>query len=195
MRVLQLLIIAIIIPLTADGQGVIIEAGAGIGDLKIGQSYEEVQHVLGFQGKLKTYDDYLAEELFNEEPEDFLECVIGFDYYVKFEHLLTLPVSYVFFIDDKVNQIMVSSFPAYYFAIAKSGSTAEGLKFWDDENKMIRIYGEPALVVDYENFILKSCFYFLNGITFNLRDGMVRSAHIYRAPEKMKTDKFSNRFR
>ncbi len=195
MRILYIFIVLGLLPLVLSAQDLVIEEGEGIVALRIGQSYEAVQNIVGFHGELKTYENYLAEELFNEEPEDFLECVIGFDYYVKFEHLLTLPVSYVFFKDDKVNQIMVSSFPVYYFAIAKNTTTSKGLRFWEDENKMIELYDVADLRVNHENFILDSYFYFRKGIAFNLRDNLVRSSHIYAVPDKEITDKFSDRFR
>ena len=195
MRKSLIFLVFALLTLPAAAQDIVIKEGRGVGSLEIGQSYEQVQDVLGFHGQLKTYDDYLAEELFNEDPEDFLECEIGFDYYIKFEHLLTLPVSYVFFKDDKVNQIKVSSFPAYYFAIAKSTKTESGLHFWDTEEKMAEIYGRPALTADYENFIIKSSFYFRKGITFSSRDGAVRSAHLYLPPDAGLTEKFKSRFK
>jgi len=118
-KVFSFMAIFISAPFLVCGQDIIIEEGAGVGALRIGQSFEEVVEVLGFSGDLKTYDDYLAEELFNENPETAFECVLGFDYYVKYTHLLKLPVSYVFFKDNVLTQIMVSSFPEYYFSIAK----------------------------------------------------------------------------
>lgn len=177
-----------------NAQDLIIDEGVGIGQLKLGQSFEEVVNILGFSGDLKTYDDYLAEELFNEDPEIALECVIGFEYYVKYEHLLTLPVSYVFFKDNTISQIKVSSFPEYYFAIAKDTKTKNGLDFWSESNNIIDIYGSPDLKVNYDSFILDSYFYFDDGITLNLRDGNYRSAHIYPKLDANTVEKFSEEF-
>jgi len=181
-------------PLVLKGQVIIVEEGHGVGPLRLGQSFEEVVNILGFGGDLKTYDDYLAEELFSEEPEIALECAIGFEYYVKYEHLLTLPVSYVFFKDNKINQIKVSSFPAYYFAIAKDTKTKDGLNFWDESNRVVDIYGSPDLRVNYEGFILDSYFYFENGITVNMRENNYRSAHIYLRPDQDVIEGFSKEF-
>lgn len=178
----------------AFSQEVIIEEGVGVGPLKLGQSFEEVVHILGFGGELKTYDDYLAEELFSTDPEIALECVIGFEYYVKYEHLLTLPISYVFFKDNVISQIKVSSFPEYYFAIAKDTQTKHGLNFWAQSDNVRDLYGNPDLEVNYDDFILDSYFYFDDGITLNLRDNNYRSAHIYNVPGEELVRKFNSEF-
>ena len=177
-----------------NAQNVIIDEGVGVGPLKLGQSFEEVVNILGFGGDLKTYDDYVAEELFNVDPEIALECVIGFEYYVKYEHLLTIPISYVFFKDNVISQIKVSSFPEYYFAIARDTQTKSGINFWAEADNIENVYGDPDLKVNYDNFILDSYFYFNNGITLNLRDNNYRSAHIYPVPDPTVIEKFSKEF-
>ncbi len=177
-----------------NNKNLLIEEGVGIGKLKLGQSFEEVVSILGFGGELKTYEDYLAEELFNEDPEIALECAIGFDYYIKYEHLLTIPVSYIFFKDNAINQIKVSSFPAYYFSIAKDTKTKSGLNFWDEDNSVVQIYGAPDLKVNYPGFILDSYFYFEEGITVNMRENNYRSAHIYYSMNAELIDKFRKEF-
>jgi len=176
------------------GQNLVIDEGAGVGPLRLGQSFEEVVNILGFGGDLKTYEDYLAEELFNEDPEIALECAIGFDYYVKYEFLLKIPVSYVYFKDNVITQIKVSSFPEYYFAIAKETKTKNGLNFWAETSNVIDIYGAPDLKVNYDNFILDSYFYFEDGITLNVRDDNYRSAHIYSRLDSDVVERFSDEF-
>ena len=168
-----------------------IEEGVGVGPLKLGQSFEEVVSVLGFDGDLKTYDDYLAEELFTEDPEIALECALGFDYYVKYEHLLKLPVSYIFFKDNVITQIKVSSFPAYFFAMARDTKTKTGLEFWSPSNQMVDLYGSPDLKVTYDYLILDSYFYFDKGITLSVREDSYRTAHIYASPDAGLVQKFS----
>ena len=194
MRFLNLLIVFILTPFFLKSQHLIIEEGIGVGPLKLGQSFEEVVNILGFGGDLKTYDDYLAEELFNEDPEIALECAIGFEYYVKYEHLLTLPVSYVFFKDNEINQIKVSSFPQYYFAITKDTQTKKGLNFWVEDKQVVDIYGTPDLKVNYESFILDAYFYFDDGITLNLRENNYRSAHLYPGLDPIVIERFSEKF-
>jgi len=149
----------------------------GIGMLKIGQSYEEVQSILGF-GKLKTYEDYLEEELFSQQPGAMLECVIGFDYYIKYEYLITLPVEYIYFKNDTVNQIKVTSFPEYYRDLCEDVQTPDNLRFWEDEASMKDAYGNPAFDYDYDWYLLKSYFYPNKGIVFNFRENKCRTAHI-----------------
>lgn len=155
-----------------------IKPGEGIGQLKIGQSYEEVQSILGF-GKLKSYDDYLAEELFNQRPESMLECVIGFDYYIKYEHLITLPVEYIYFKDDKINQIKVTSFPEYYHDLSEDVVLTQGFEFWQTSEIMQDLYGKPGFSHNYDWYLLKSYFYPETGIVFNFREDTFRTAHIF----------------
>ena len=194
MRFIGFLTLLSIISYGIKGQNVIVEEGVGVGELKLGQSFEEVVEILGFDGDLKTYDDYLAEELFNEDPDITLECAIGFDYYIKYEHLITLPISYVFFKDNVISQIKISSFPEYFFPIAKDTKTKNGLLFWSQGEEIKDIYGDPDLKVNYDNFILDSYFYFNKGITFNLREDNFRSAHIYSKLSADTVNSFSNRF-
>lgn len=194
MRLYILFTLILFCPFLGVGQDVIIQEGGGIGSLKIGQTFEEVVNILGFGGDLKTYDDYLAEELFNEDEKMALECVIGFEYYVKYEHLLTLPVSYVFFNENILTQIKVSSFPQYYFSIAKDTKTKKGIDFWTEQSELIRIYGQPDLEVNYENFILDTYFYFEDGIALSLRDDNYRQAHIFAKPTQEVIKNFSSTF-
>ena len=194
MKILYLLVFIFSTPILLKGQHLIIEEGIGVGPLKLGQSYEDVVHILGFGGEIKTYEDYLAQELFNEDPEIALECAIGFEYYVKYEHLLILPISYIYIKDNVINQIKVSSFPEYYFSIARDTKTKNGLDFWANNTDLIDIYGSPDLQVNYDGFILDSYFYFKNGITINLRDNNYRSAHIYPAPSVALIERFKNEF-
>lgn len=194
MRFLSLLLLCVTTSFFLKGQNLIIDEGNGVGPLKLGQSFEEVVNTLGFGGELKTYDDYLAEELFSEDPEIALECVIGFEYYIKYEHLLTIPVSYVYFKDNVITQIRVSSFPAYYFSIARDTQTKSGLSFWAEDKNVEEIYGKPDLKVNYEGFILNSYFYFEDGITVNLRENNYRSAHIYSRLDPKIAEQFSKEF-
>jgi hypothetical protein len=180
--------------IAAFGQEIIIDEGKGVGQLKIGQSFEEVVSILGFSGELKTYDEYVAEELFVENPETQLECVIGFDYYVKYQHLLPLPVSYLYFKDNVVNQIKVSSFPEYYFAMAQASRTSKGLKFWETEENTANLYGTDDLEVNYDSFILNAHFYLNEGITFFFRDGSLRTAHIYPKQTQNQSGRFAGQF-
>lgn len=180
--------------LAAYGQPIIIDEGAGVGPLKLGQTMKEAVNILGFKGEPKTYNDYLAEELFNEDPEKSLECELGFDYYIKYAYLLTLPVSYVFFKNDVITQIKVSSFPAYYFSIAKDTRTQAGINFWSPEQAVVSTYGNPDLKVNYEDFILDTYFYFDEGIAINFRDDHFRSAHIFKKPNQASVEEFKKVF-
>ena len=176
----------------SSAQKIIITEGDGVGLLKIGQSVNEAVDILGFKGTLKSYDDYLAEELFTEDPAQSLECVLGFDYYIKYQHLTTVPVSYIFIKNNVVSQIKLTSFPEYFFAISRSTTTSNGLPFWASKDDMIKLYGKPDATRDYESFILETSVYFEKGIAFSFRDSNYRIAHIFKKPTADQIKKFNS---
>lgn len=188
MKKIVLLGMIAMIALPVAGQH--ITPGRGIEALKLGQTYEEVVEVLGFKGTLRTYDEYVAEELFNMDPEDALECVIGFDYYVRYAHLLTLPVSYVFFREGRLVQIMVSSIPEYYHAMARKVETNQGLRFWSESQDVEKIYGRPEMQKKYPDYMLNTMFYLDEGIAMDIREDLYRSVHIFELPSTPLTGKF-----
>jgi hypothetical protein len=167
-----------------------ITPGRSIEALRLGQTYEEVVEVLGFRGELKTYEEYVAEELFNMDPNSALECVLGFDYYVRYAHLLTLPVSCVFFKDGRLVQIMVSSIPEYYHALARKVETNQGLKFWTESGEVEKIYGKPAMQQKYPDYMLNTMFYLEEGIAMSIREDLYRSVHIFELPSTPLSGKF-----
>jgi len=173
-------------------QKIIITEGDGVDLIKIGQTVNEVVNILGFKGTLKTYDDYVSEELFTEDPAKSLECVIGFDYYIKYQHLITVPISYIFIKNNVVSQIKLTSFPEYFFAISRSTTTGSGLPFWASKDDMIKLYGKPDATRDYESFILETSVYFDKGIAFSFRDSNYRVAHIFKKPTADQIKKFNN---
>ena len=120
-----------------------------------------------------------------------LECVIGFDYYMKFEHLMSLPVHFIFFKNDKINQILITSFPEYFFSISKDVRMDNGLQFFASKDEVTSAMGEADLEYDYEWYLLKSCFYFTKGLTFNFRDGEFRTAHIHNVVSTEKANQFA----
>lgn len=172
-------------------QKIIITEGDGVGLLKIGQPVNELVNILGFKGTLKTYDDYVAEELFTEDPATSLECIIGFDYYIKYQHLITLPVSYIFIKNNMVTQIKLTSFPEYFFGISRATTTSNGLPFWANEGEMMKLYGKPDATRNYESFILETSVYFEKGIAFSFRDSNYRVAHIFKKPTADQIRKFN----
>jgi len=176
----------------SNAQKITITEGDGVGLLKIGQSVNDLVNVLGFKGTLKTYDDYVAEELFTEDPAKSLECIIGFDYYIKYQHLITLPVSYIFIKNNVISQIKLTSFPEYFFGISRATATSAGLPFWANKDDMIKLYGKPDAAREYESFILETSVYFDKGIAFSFRDSNYRVAHIFKKPSAEQIKKFNN---
>ncbi len=176
----------------SQAQKIVITEGDGVGLLKIGQSVNEVVSILGFKGTMKTYDDYVAEELFTEDPGKSLECIIGFDYYIKYQHLIMVPVSYIFIKNNMVSQIKLTSFPEYFFGISRATTTSTGLPFWADKDEMIKLYGKPDATRDYESFILETSVYFDKGIAFSFRESNYRVAHIFKRPTDDQIKKFNS---
>jgi hypothetical protein len=176
----------------SHAQKIIITEGDGVGLLKIGQSMDELVNILGFKGTLKSYEDYVAEELFTEDPAKSLECIIGFDYYIKYQHLITVPVSYIFIKNNVVSQIKLTSFPEYFFGISRATTTSNGLPFWANKDEMIKLYGNPDATREYESFILETSVYFDRGIAFSFRDSNYRVAHIFKKPSADLIKKFNS---
>ena len=172
-------ILFLIFSIDTMGQNIALNSGSGFKDLKIGDTYDQVEDVLGF-GKKKSYEKYLADELFDRDPNEALECVIGFDYYIKLEYLITLPILYVYFKDDKVVQIKTTSFPEYYSAICEDVITDNNLKFWSNIDKMKQAMGKEDIFLDEEYLILKSYVYLSKGISFSTREDKVRMIHIFK---------------
>lgn len=166
----------------AGAQAFKIDPGVGFEMLKVGDSFEKVQSTVGF-GKLKTYKQYIAEELFDRSPEQAVECMLGFDHYLKFEHLIPIPVFHIFFKDDKVCQILVSSFPDYYRPLSEDVVIKENLRFWDDRKKLKSVMGTANFINEDEYLILESHLYLDYGVTFNFRDNALRTVHVFKVPD------------
>jgi len=161
------------------GQDLPLKPGSGFENLKIGDSFESVRETLGF-GKKKTYEKYLADELFDREPGEALECLIGFDYYMKIEYLVTLPILYVYFKDDKVIQIKSTSFPEYYNPICEDVVIGDDLKFWSGVDKMHAVLGKEDVFINEDYLILETFGYLSKGIAFSAREKQIRMIHVFR---------------
>lgn len=166
----------------SNAQSFEIKPGKGFEHLKVGDSFEQVQATVGF-GKLKTYKHYLAEELFDRSPEQAVECMLGFDHYIKFEHLIPIPVFYIFFKDNKVCQILVSSFPDYYRPLCEDVVINENVKFWDNKKQLKQFMGTANFIDEDEYRILETHIYLDHGVAFSFRDEALRTAHIFEVPE------------
>jgi len=108
----------------------------GIMDVKIGSDWDQVEWELGFKGK-KIEKTNVGSSL------NFIaqEAGIEYDFVVSYQHIMWLPVSDLFFKNDKICMIQLSSYPEYNKMICADIGTVEGLNFWDDKEKVTEIYG------------------------------------------------------
>lgn len=114
--------------------------GEGIMDVKIGSDWDEIEWELGFRGiRVEKGDASASLKHIAEESE------IDYDFIVSYQHLMWLPVSELFFKDDKVCMIQLSSYPEYNMMICVDIGTTEGLNFWDNAEKIEEVYGTEII--------------------------------------------------
>ena len=156
--------------------------GQGIDDIKIGSSPQDVEDILGFLGKKISYEDY-QERLSFLDGEKVIENFIGFDYCLSYRHIMLLPITNIFFKDDKVVMIVIDSNPEYNRRTARALKTSAGLKFWDDLDRMEEIYGSDYGFKRYKKIGADYFYYFDKGIGFSYNRGFVRAIHIFSPTE------------
>ena len=175
MRISVIFLIVIFLSLSkSNGQFLI--PGEGLMDVKIGADWDEVEWELGFRGKKidkeKTDQDLM---LIAKEAE------IDFDFVVKYQHIMWLPVSELFFKNDKICMIQISSYPEYHNMICADIGTIEGLNFWDDIKRVKEIYGNKIeLKKEGKSYII----YNDQGLGVELSENEVRTMFIFQTQMK-----------
>lgn len=111
-------------------------SGEGIMDVKVGADWDEVEWELGFKGKKIEKRDAEMDLILLAQ-----ETGVDFDFVVHYQHIMWLPVSDLFFKDDKICMIQLSSYPEYYKMLCADIGTTEGLNFWDNIDRVNDIYG------------------------------------------------------
>jgi hypothetical protein len=151
-------------------------SGEGIMDVKIGADWDEVEWELGFKGKKVNKSDIGPTLMLIAR-----EAGIDFDFVVRYQHIMWLPVSDLFFKDDKVCLIQLSSYPEYFEILCVDIGTTEGLNFWDDMERSKYIYGNKADVKMEE----KSYLVFKDsGLGVELLNNEVRTMFIFQPQMK-----------
>lgn len=117
--------------------GQILIPGERIMDVIIGADWDEVEWELGFKG-FKIEKENASLELNHIAKE----AGIDYDFIVNYQHIMWLPVSDLFFRDNKVCLIQLSSYPEYNMMLCADIGTLEGLNFWDDPKKAREIYSD-----------------------------------------------------
>jgi hypothetical protein len=120
-----------------DNYGQFLIPGEGIMDIKLGADWDEIEWELGFRGEKLSY----------EQSSEAIKLIarnadIDFDYMVRYNHIMWLPVSDLLFKDNKVCMIQLSSYPEYNQMLSADIGTTEGLNFWDTPQQISQAYGE-----------------------------------------------------
>lgn len=150
--------------------------GEGIMDVKIGADWDEIEWELGFRGKKIDRINTIPSLKFIAQ-----EAGIDFDFVVSYQHIMWLPVSDLFFKDDIVCMIQLSSYPEYYKMLCADIGTTEGLNFWDDPEKISEIYGNnTGSINDKKSYIVYSD----KGLGVELLEDEVRSMFIFQPKMK-----------
>ena len=145
--------------------------GEGIMDVKIGADWDEAEWELGFRGNQIEKSNANESLIFLAD-----QAGIEFDFVVSYQHIMWLPVSELFFKDDRICMIQLNSYPEYNTMICADIGTVEGLNFWDGEEKLKEVYGTSAR----EGNSGKSYFvYKEKGIGVELQDDEVRTMLIF----------------
>ena len=148
----------------------------GLMDVKIGADWDEIEWELGFRGVKINKTDTPQELKFIAQ-----EAGIDFDFVVCYQHIMWLPVSDLFFKDDKVCMIQVSSYPEYYQMLCADIGTTEGLNFWDNAEKVKEIYGTNTESKNTKKlyFVFKE-----KGLGVELQEDEVRAMFIFQSQMK-----------
>lgn len=125
---------------STEGLGQFLIPGEGLIDIKIGIDWDEVEWELGFKGKKIDKENISPQLKFIAD-----EAGIEFDFVVSYRHIMWLPVSDLFFKNDLVCMIQLSSYPEYNKMLCTDIGTIEGLNFWDNMGKIDEIYGEQQV--------------------------------------------------
>ena len=153
--------------------GQIIIPGEGLMDVKIGADWDEIEWELGFKGKKLEKGE--------EDPDlSFISDVsaVDFDFVVSYQHIMWLPVSALFFKDNKVCMIQLSSYPEYYTMLCVDIGTVEGLNFWDNQSHTKELYGnQQTMEHGGKSYIM----YKQHGLGVELFEGEIRSMLIFQS--------------
>ena len=159
---------------SAKGQFLI--PSEGIVDVRLGIDWDEVEWELGFRGKRIEKSNASAALNFVAK-----EAGVDYDFIVSYQHIMWLPVSELFFKDDKICMVQLSSYPEYNKMICADIGTVEGLNFWDNKEKVIEIYGNFK---EIENEGKSYFIYSEKGIGVELLDNEIRTMLIFQAQMK-----------
>ncbi len=151
--------------------------GKSVGAIKIGQNKDSV---------LKYVLAKYTEKTFLEEKKNFADSdlevspqfVLGFDKVITFEDFPVYQVFKVYFKQDSLNYIMLTSYGFGSEKTIKKYKTDKKVGFNDDPKKVIKIYGEPEKIVTLTDEI--DYIYWSKGIEFVIEENKVTVIYIFK---------------
>ena len=167
----------VIIPLllaACMAQAQVIYPKKGYEEINIGVTYEDVIWILGFDGS-KISKDSAPEML--KAPAD--ELGIDYDYIVNFRYIMDYPVTSAYFKGNLAVMFTFSSYPEYNQFICQDIQTSNGLKFWDNLDKVKSLYGNTPLKLNYSEGNQTYYAYKDAGICLGLDSNQVRTVLIF----------------
>lgn len=155
-------------------QAQVIYPKKGYEEINIGITYEDVIWILGFDGS-KINKDSAPKMLV--APAD--ELGVDYDYIVNFRYIMDYPVTSVYFKGDLAVLIIMSSYPEYNQFICQDVETSNGLKFWDNLQKIKNTFGSGPAKLDYSEGNLSYYAFKNTGICFGIDGDQLRTVLIF----------------
>ena len=163
-----------------------------VGNIYIGQPYEETVQILGAPFKRETYSEiYFNYKQFGFNPEKILVFYLEFDYAIEYDQETNIgsdPIYKIFFKDNKVQYIIFSS---YIYEGLIDIYEWNDVQIFSERKKLLKQFGEGY---EYEDFSPKDydgeyC-YFEKGVSLISKKEIVRAVHIFPPMNKKQVNKY-----
>lgn len=176
-----------------------INAGRCIGDLYIGLDKKRALSVMGSEGRERSFDEEFSIVAdFGYKPEEHAQFIIGFDslWEYKESDSIHLPIFKIFFKEDKIVYIIISSYGSQLFDYerCKRIITERGLAFGDSIEKMKKLYGEEFLRYNFGQYD-GDFIYEEEGISFVFQNGELRVTYLFEADKQEIMAKFREAYK
>jgi hypothetical protein len=146
----------------------------GFEEINLGITYEDVIWILGFDGS-KISKDSAPQML----AAPAAELGIDYDYVVNFRYIMDYPVTSIYVKGNLIVMFTLSSYPEYNQFICQDIETSNGLKFWENLDKVKSLYGANPTKLNYSEGNLSYYSYKGTGICFGMDSGQVRTILVF----------------
>jgi hypothetical protein len=146
----------------------------GFEEINLGITYEDVIWILGFDGAKMNKDS--APQMLAAPAS---ELGVDYDYVVNFRYIMDYPVTSIYFKGNLVVMFTLSSYPEYNQFICQDIQTSNGLKFWDNLDKIKSLYGTSPGKLSYSGGNLSYYSMKSTGICFGIDNSQVRTMLIF----------------